>query len=117
MKHNNLFLWLLGLTVCWLASCSEEDGRVTYPYSCPEISELQFSVKIHDPQTPLSTLEVKLMTGETLVSSQSIRTKGTDVSIVEKGIYIPFEAGLEENQEAKVMTAYLFPIHRILFSL
>lgn len=91
MKHNNLFLWLLGLTVCWLASCSEEDGRVTYPYSCPEISELQFSttdqtpaadslyfsVKIHDPQTPLSTLEVKLMTGETLVSSQSIRTKGT----------------------------------------
>ncbi|KAA4008316.1 DUF5016 domain-containing protein, partial [Bacteroides ovatus] len=43
MKHNNLFLWLLGLTVCWLASCSEEDGRVTYPYSCPEISELQFS--------------------------------------------------------------------------
>lgn len=117
MKHNNLFLWLLGLTVCWLASCSEEDGRVTYPYSCPEISELQFSttdqtpaadslyfsVKIHDPQTPLSTLEVKLMTGETLVSSQSIRTKGTDVSIVEKGIYIPFEAGLEENQEAKVI--------------
>ena len=78
MKHNNLFLWLLGLTVCWLASCSEEDGRVTYPYSCPEISELQFSttdqtpaadslyfsVKIHDPETPLSTLEVKLMTGE-----------------------------------------------------
>lgn len=62
-----------------------------------------FSVKIHDPQTPLSTLEVKLMTGETLVSSQSIRTKGTDVSIVEKGIYIPFEAGLEENQEAKVI--------------
>ena len=117
MKHNNLFLWLLGLTVCWLASCSEEDGRVTYPYSCPEISELQFSttdqtpaadslyfsVKIHDPQTPLSTLEVKLMTGETLVSLQSIRTKGTDVSIVEKGIYIPFEAGLEENQEAKVI--------------
>ena len=36
MKHNNLFLWLLGLTVCWLASCSEEDGRVKYPYSCPE---------------------------------------------------------------------------------
>ncbi len=35
MKHNNLFLWLLGLTVCWLASCSEEDGRVKYPYSCP----------------------------------------------------------------------------------
>ena len=30
MKHNNLFLWLLGLTVCWLASCSEEDGRVKY---------------------------------------------------------------------------------------
>ena len=117
MKHNNLFLWLLGLTVCWLASCSEEDGRVKYPYSCPELSGLQFSttdqtpaadslyfsVKIHDPETPLSTLEVKLMTGETLVSSQSIRTKGTDVSIVEKGIYIPFEAGLEENQEAKVI--------------
>ena len=117
MKHNNLFLWLLGLTVCWLAACSEEDGRVKYPYSCPELSGLQFSttdqtpaadslyfsVKIHDPETPLSTLEVKLMVGETLVSSQSIRTKGTDVSIVEKGIYIPFEADLEENQEAKVV--------------
>ena len=25
MKYNNLFLWLLGLTVCWLASCSEEE--------------------------------------------------------------------------------------------
>ena len=49
MKHNNLFLWLLGLTVCWLASCSEEDGRVTYPYSCPEISELQFSTTDQTP--------------------------------------------------------------------
>ena len=49
MKHNNLFLWLLGLTVCWLALCSEEDGRVTYPYSCPEISELQFSTTDQTP--------------------------------------------------------------------
>lgn len=49
MKHNNLFLWLLGLTVCWLASCSEEEGRVTYPYSCPEISELQFSTTDQTP--------------------------------------------------------------------
>ena len=46
------------------------------------------------------------MVGEALVSSQSIRTKGTDVSIVEKGIYIPFEADLEENQEAKVCLLY-----------
>ena len=38
MKYNNLFLWLLGLTVCWLVSCSEEDDRGTYPYSCPEIT-------------------------------------------------------------------------------
>ena len=58
----------------------------------PGADSLYFSVKIHDPQTPLSTLEEKLMTGETLVSSQSIRTKGTDVTIVEKGNYIPIEA-------------------------
>ncbi len=117
MKHNNLFLWLLGLTVCWMVSCSEEDGRVKYPYSCPEISGLQFStgdktpaadslyfsMKIHDPKTPLSTLEVKLIVDETLISSQSIRIKETDASIVEKGIYIPFAAGLGENQKAKVI--------------
>lgn len=49
MKHNNLFLWLLGLTVCWLASCSEEEGRVKYPYSCPELSGLQFSTTDQTP--------------------------------------------------------------------
>lgn len=117
MKHNILFLWLLSLTVCWLTSCSEEDNRVKYPYSCPEISGLEFSItnqahaadslyfsaKLHDPQTPLSTLEVKLMAGETLLGSQSIRTKGNDVSIVEKGVYIPFEADLEESREAKLI--------------
>lgn len=117
MKHNNLFLWLLGLAVCGLASCGEDEGRVRYPYSCPEMSglafsvsdkisaadSLYFSVRVHDPETPLSTLEVKLMEGDSLISSQSIRTKGTDVSITDKGIYIPFDAGLEENQEAKVV--------------
>lgn len=117
MKHNNLLLWLLGLAVCGLASCGEDEGRVRYPYSCPEMSglafsvsdkisaadSLYFSVRVHDPETPLSTLEVKLMEGDSLISSQSIRTKGTDVSITDKGIYIPFDAGLEENQEAKVV--------------
>lgn len=117
MKHNILFLWLFSFTVCWLTSCSEEDGRVKYPYSCPEISGLQFSVtdqalaadslyfsaNIHDPQTPLSTLEIRLVAGETLLGTQSIRTKGNDVSIAKKGVYIPFEAELEEGREAKLI--------------
>jgi hypothetical protein len=114
MKYNNMLVWILGLSLCWLTSCSEEEGRVKYPYSQPEMSGLEFSasdqvsandslyfsVNIHDPQTPLSTLEVKLTIGDEEISSQSIRTKGKDISISQMGVFIPFVAGLEENQSA-----------------
>lgn len=71
MKHNNLFLWLLGLTVCWLASCSEEEGRVTYPYSCPEISELQFSTTDQTPAADSLYFSVKIRPADSFVYAGS----------------------------------------------
>ena len=56
MKHNNLFYG------CW-ADCllagfmQRRRCRVTYPYSCPEISELQFSTT---DQTPAAILFIFL---------------------------------------------------------
>lgn len=111
---NNILKYLCCTLVILLSACEEETGRVVYPYSAPEISNFEvsvseqmaaadslfFSIDIKDNQTPLSTLEVSLSLGGNQIYSQSIRTKGMDASIKNYGIYVPFDAGLEDNTEA-----------------
>ncbi|HIY49643.1 MAG TPA: DUF5016 domain-containing protein [Candidatus Barnesiella excrementavium] len=116
MKITNHIFTLLCCASVLLTACEEGTGRVTYPYSCPEMSEvdlsftdyvtandsLYFSVDIKDEQTPLSTLEVSLTSGEEEIFAESVRTKGMAVSIQNYGIFIPFTANLEDNKEAKL---------------
>ena len=116
MKFSNHIFTFLSCASVLLTACEDGTGRVVYPYSCPEMSEvdlssteyvmandtLYFSVDIKDEQTPLSTLEVSLTSGEESIFTESIRTKGMSASIQNHGIFIPFTAGLEDNKEARL---------------
>lgn len=99
--------------------CQDEEGRVVFPFSSPKISSVSYSItdqavaadsifislEINDPETPLSTLEVKLTKGEDELYSKSIRTKGNFAQINKHGIYIPFSAGFEEEEATLLLTA------------
>ncbi len=116
----NLKKYIYSLLICvatiTLVSCEKTAERVVYPYSCPEMSgfsisidgqmttgnSLYFSVNISDPLTPLSTLEVAIVSGEEEVYSESIRTKGMSVDIDNHEIYLPFEAGQEDNRSCQL---------------
>ena len=114
MKLKKTIIQILCCTSAVLAGCEEETGRVVYPYSSPEMSnlvvsateqvmansKLTFSVDIKDELTPLSTLEVSLTSGEQTIFSGSIRTKGNESSVKDFEIDIPFEAGLEDKKDA-----------------
>lgn len=117
MKLKKTIIQILCCTSAVLAGCEEETGRVVYPYSSPEMSnlvvsateqvmansKLTFSVDIKDELTPLSTLEVSLTSGEQTIFSGSIRTKGNESSVKDFEIDIPFEAGLEDKKDATLM--------------
>lgn len=110
-------------TVCYalflFTGCTDDERRVVYPYSSPEISNISysmtneanasdsiyFSLDIKDPQTPLSTLEIALVFGDKELYSGSIRTAGYTARIEDHGIYIPFYAGLEEGEATLSITA------------
>lgn len=116
MKKKNIFKlsFITGIILLLISSCEKERGRVVYPYSQPQISEFQlsvenqiiatdslfFSVNVSDKETPLSTLEVLLTSGDKVIYSESIRTKGYKSSIKQHGIYIPFTSGLEDGEKA-----------------
>lgn len=119
MKFKDNIIKLLCCVTLILTGCEEETGRVVYPYSCPEMSELKLSadnqieaadslflsVNIKDKETPLSTLEVSITAGEEVIYSQSIRTPGYEARIDKHGIYIPFDAGMEDKDAKLTVTA------------
>lgn len=110
---------LLCAATLMLTGCEEELGRVVFPYSSPQMSELKvstenqiaasdsifFSVNIRDNETPLSTLEVTVTSGDELIHSESIRTKGYESSIKNHGVLIPFTPGMEDKEATLTLTA------------
>lgn len=111
------------LTICCFgflfSGCEDDEGRVVYPYSSPQITALTysitdqaeatdsifFSLNIDDPETPLSTMEVVLTKDGKELYSQSVRTKGYNTQIKDYGIYVPFDAGLEDGEAKLSITA------------
>lgn len=97
-----------------MVACQPDSFRKVYPQETPELTaslqqqsvvygadEVQVAVSIKAKQTPLSTLTVKVMVGQTLITKDVIRTK--DMEYTNTLSYaIPFIAGLDEGAEVNV---------------
>lgn len=108
-KYIMMFAAVIGL-----ASCQPDSFRKVYPQETPELTaslqqqsvvygsdSVQVSVAIKAKQTPLSTLSVKVMVGQTLITSEVIRTKDMEYNAT-LAYNIPFIAGLDEGAEVNV---------------
>ena len=118
MKTRHQFISSLAClaAVFSLNGCTDDTGRVVYPYSCPEISDfsvsignemqtassMTFSLSVKDKLTPLSTLEVSVTAGEEEIYAESIRTKGKEADIENHEIFLPFTVNQQDNQSAKL---------------
>ena len=113
MKKNIKFILLIAMTsVFW--ACSNDDVVVKYPKSTPSIDTVQVaesvinygdSIHLHvgvsDKVAPLSTLLVKIVVNNEVVTSEVIRTKGNRASI--KRTYgIPFVANRPDNAPVSI---------------
>ncbi len=105
---------IFGLTTLLLASCQEEELRTHFPASMPKFEKavvaenkiiygdsISLSVGVSDPLTPLSTLEVKIVVGDEIVTTEKIRTKGNSATYSQK-YKIPFVAHMPEGAEVEV---------------
>lgn len=119
--HIYLLTFISSLALI-LTSCEKADnGRIVYPFSSPEISNLSysfsgdveaadsiyFSIDIYDPLTPLSTLEVALVAKDNgeILHAETIRTKGNSYHAENHAIYIPFYTEFQEKEVTLQLTA------------
>ncbi|RNC63976.1 DUF5016 domain-containing protein [Proteiniphilum sp. X52] len=121
MKNKYTYIYMMvSCMAFWLGGCEDDSsGRVVYPYSSPEISNVSysfaneveaadsifFSMDITDPLTPLSTLEVTLTFEDEVIYSETIRTKGSSAQIKNHGIFIPFHSLFDEGDAILNLTA------------
>lgn len=108
---KSLLLISLSLTV-W--SCTNEDVVVHYPASTPKIDtaivaetqitygdSIHVKVAVSDKVEPLSTLLLKVVVSNEVISTETIRTKGNAASI-EREIAVPFGPNRPDNEPVKV---------------
>lgn len=119
MKTKNIIFVLLWCCSLIFSACHEETGRVVYPNTTPQLSgftvsseqqfaygdSLYFSLHITCPETPLSTLEVSLISEGKQLYYETIRTKGNDVQIANHALCVPFSTDKEDQDVALVLTA------------
>jgi len=101
-KYTGFFTAIL-TGLFFLIACEETDERKEYPHSTPVIESgsitpatftygdsIDFSAKVSDPSTPLSTIHVKMTINNKVIAEQTIRTKGqsADVSARMKADYV-----------------------------
>ncbi len=112
---KNILKISLIIIVIVLSSCNDEQLRVKYPYSLPEItdatvaeSEIMYGDSISlnvgevaDKVTPLSTLEIHVVVNDVIISKESIRTKGNSASYSAK-YQIPFGPYMPDNDPVEV---------------
>lgn len=110
---------LFCLAAVLLVGCKADEGREVYPFSEPEVSnvnfavadveeagsDISFSLGIKDPLTPLSTLEIELKLEDKVLYTESIRTKGQSAEIKDHVINIPFYADFEKGAAQLKLTA------------
>lgn len=113
MKNIIKSLLLIGLSLAvW--SCTNEDVIVHYPQSTPKIdtatvAETQITygdtihvkVAVSDKVQPLSTLLMRVVVNNEVLSTEQIRTKGNAAS-VEREFPIPFVANRPDNEPVKI---------------
>ncbi|MDD3078629.1 MAG: DUF5016 domain-containing protein [Paludibacter sp.] len=98
-----------------LFSCKDEQLRVKYPYSLPEITDATVAETeimygdsvsltvgdITDNVTPLSTLEIRVVVNDVIITKESVRTKGNSASYSAK-YQIPFGPYMPDNADVEV---------------
>jgi hypothetical protein len=62
---------------------------------------ISLSVDVSDPLTPLSTLSIKIVVGDEIVTSEKVRTKGQEATYSQK-YWIPFVARMPQGAEVEV---------------
>lgn len=95
MKYKNILLGLLASLI--FTSCEDIPTREFFPHSTPIIESasitptsfiygdsIEFKVKVSDPSTPLSTLELTMVANDKIISKQTFRTKGQNAEIISK---------------------------------
>jgi hypothetical protein len=102
------------LAILYMESCKKDNVVVTYPESFPTIvtatvaeasivygDSITLSVNVSDVTTPLSTLEIQVVVNNSVITSESVRTKDNNAT-VEKRYKIPFGPNCPDNEIVKV---------------
>ncbi|MEA4948768.1 MAG: DUF5016 domain-containing protein, partial [Petrimonas sp.] len=109
----NIYKLLLAgaLLTVGLLSCNNDDAETVI--TIPEIETLAvsgsdnvtlgdsvfFNATVNDDKTPLSTLEVELLSEEVVLEHKTIRTKGNKVSLSDISIFVPFMPNVATGDE------------------
>jgi len=114
MKNTIKFIVLICLSFS-IWDCTNEDVVVRYPNSTPRIdtavvkeTQITYGDSIHlrfavsDKVAPLSTLLVKVVINNAVVTSETIRTKGNASSFT-RTYSIPFGANCPDNAAIKIL--------------
>jgi hypothetical protein len=109
-----VYILLFGFLALGLASCQEEELRTHFAASMPKFDSvyvaedaivygdsISLTVGVSDPLTPLSTLEIKIVVGDEIVATESVRTKGLH-SAYSKKYSIPFVAHMPHGVPVEV---------------
>lgn len=113
MKNRIKFIGLICIfTVFW--ACNNDDEVVRYKDSIPTIDtatvaesvitygdSVHVNVAVSDKVAPLSTLEIKIVVNNEVVTSDVVRTKGNHAS-VSRAYRVPFEANRPENAPVEI---------------
>jgi len=102
------------LAAFFAMACEKDEHLVTYPESYPVLDQavvaentvtygdsITLDVSISDKGTPLSTLEVQVVVNNSLLTFESIRTKGNQAD-VHRRYSIPFTPNMVDNAPVKV---------------
>lgn len=105
---------LLGLLTLTTAACQEEELREHFAASMPVFNSavvaedsimygdsISLAVAVSDPLTPLSTLEIKLVVGDEIIATESVRTKGKSATYEQK-YSVPFVAHMPQGAKIEV---------------
>jgi hypothetical protein len=113
MKNRFKFILLICVSLAFMA-CTNEDIVVRYPGSTPKIdtalvaeSQITYGDSIHlrlavsDKVAPLSTMLVKVVVNNIVITSQTIRTKG-NASSIKRTFGVPFGPNCPDNAAVKI---------------
>lgn len=115
MKNISKHILLALLSLLTFTACEEEPSRTFFPHSTPVIESaainpssftygdsVSITASVSDPTTPLSTMEMKVVINDMIVTTQTFRTKDKNAQVSSK-ILIPFISELPDNANVEVL--------------